>query len=330
MMTIERPIRAAALGFVATLTIACGDATTSPLITSRYTVTELANGAQITIAGLNNAGQLIGRAPVGTGLQNILIANGTTTDLGSCEPRGINAEGTVACAGGGLWRDGQVTAPNFPGDFSGSPVGINDQGTTAGLGGNSAVQGQAQDCPPVSCVYVATATRVALFTIPTGTGSFQFPRIDNGTDVVVFSGTGQAGPSGTILGADSSSRPYPCAGLPASGSLKALGGNGEVVGSAAQVDAPSTSDAIVCRDGVMETLSSVTSQANDISESGLIVGTTDDGHGFLWDNGRLTVLDQGIASGWHVTSADWVNDAGQIVVVASNGLLSETLLLTPR
>jgi hypothetical protein len=310
--------------------MACGDSSTSPSITSRYTVTALLSGAPLVVAGLNNEGQVVGHANIDGAVENVLITRGTTTDLGSCSPRGINAQGVVACVGGGLWREGEVTPAAFPKNFTGSPVGVNDHGTVAGRGSIPFVTGSTVPCSSMSCAYIASTTRLTVIEVPTGT--FQLPRIDNGADVVVFSWIGQDAPKGAIWQVDSTSQPYPCAGLPVNSSLRAVGGNHEVVGTAARADDPTNTDAIACRDGVMQSLGSTTNAANDISEHGLIVGTTDDGHGFLWDNGKLTILDRGlVAAGWRIVSADRVNDSGQVVATASDGSgAMEALLLTPR
>jgi hypothetical protein len=311
--------------------LACGDSSTSPLITSRYTVTALADGAPFVVVALNDAGQVVGRVTVGTTVENVLVSDGTTTGLGSCSATGINSQGTVSCAGGALWRDGGVTSGNFPTDFRGAPTGINDKGITAGVGYYPFIP-DSTACYSHSCAYIATATRVTVIDEPAGVHQVNVPRIDNGTDVIVFSWNGQAAPTGAIWEMDSTSRPYPCAGLPANSWLNAVGGNHEVVGIAVLTDDRTKTDAIVCRDGAMESLGVTTREAHDISKSGLIVGDTDDGHGFLWANGKMTVLDQGLAAAdWHVVSAQRVNDAGQMVVTASDGSgHSETLLLTPR
>jgi hypothetical protein len=319
------------IAILAGFLVACGDSPTSPLITSRYTVTMLAGGAPFVAAALNNAGQVVGRVTVGINVENVLINDGTTTDLGSCWATGINSQGAVSCLGGSVWRDGRVTPANFPAGFSGGATGIDDDGITAG-GGYYPFIPDSTACYSHSCGYIATATRVTLIDEPTGVHQVNVPRIDNGTDVIVFTWSGQAAPTAAIWEMDSTSRPYACAGLPSNSSLNAVGGNHEVVGIAVLTDDRTKTDAIVCRDGAMESLGVTTREAHDISKSGLIVGDTDDGHGFLWAAGKLIVLDQGLAvENWHVVSAQRVNDAGQIVVTASDGSgHSETLLLTPR
>lgn len=308
---------------------ACGDSSVSPLITSSYTVTELMDGAPFDVVALNNAGQLVGRT---NAQENVLVYQGATTDLGGCSPTGMNLQGTVSCVGGTVWRNGQVTSTTFPAGFTGSPSGVNDEGTVAGLGFYSSGSATTScDGRTKMCAYIATPTRVTVIDLRASANSAELPRIDNGTDVVVFSSNSEGEPSGTIWKADSTSQPYSCAGLPPGSSLRAVGGDDEVVGLAPQSTNPTKTDAIVCRNGSMQSLGTLTSVANDISESGLIVGTTDDGHGFLWADGKLTILDQGLGmSDWHVVSADRVNDAGDIVVTASNGSASTaTLLLTP-
>jgi hypothetical protein len=155
----------------------------------------------------------------------------------------------------------------------------------------------------------------------------------NGSDVLLLSFTDRSGTSVSpaVWTIDSISTPYECAGLPTNNQLTnlyAVGGDHEVVGAASLTDVPGNTNGIVCRDGIVQSLGPETNRARYISRNGLIVGTTDDGHGFFWKNGKLTILDKLVS--WtdaRVTNAYLVNNAGQIVVTASDG---ETLLLTPK
>ncbi len=67
------------------------------------------------------------------------------------------------------------------------------------------------------------------------------------------------------------------------------------------------------------TLSGGTSYANDINNNGVVVGNSD-GFAFIWDetNGMRNLNDLiSAGSGWTLTSANGINDAGQIVGTAS-------------
>ncbi|HET7631999.1 MAG TPA: hypothetical protein VFK16_06775 [Gemmatimonadaceae bacterium] len=298
------------------LAVACGDSSTAPqYVETDYTVTTLGDST-FTATGLNNAGQIVGSFRAGTVPEHVLIDHGTTTDLGPCAPDGINDDGVIACLNGTLWRNGTTTPLPLPPNFVLFSIGVNDQGVVAGAGITPHSAGDSEPCSQ-GCAFIAASGRLILFP---GL-AFGFLQMTHGTDVLI---------GGSIWKPDSTSTPYTCAGLPANSSAYVWGGDHEVIGRTAETKPANTlkSDAFVCRGGAMVSLGSATSRANDISESGLIVGTMDNGRGFLWNNGKLTVLGRiGEYTGAFVTDAYRVNDAGQIVVTTTVG---QTLLLTPK
>lgn len=334
------------VGLGLALTACGGDSATAPGdVTAKYTVTLLASDF-IDNAALNDSGQV-----AVSSAHNMLFHDGTTTDLGSCYPRGLNDAGAVICDGHTVWQNGSTLPVTFafPTGFHASFVGINDQEVfagTAGVGVFSAadttrcavsIAGPGGDAPSqskrVGCAFIADASgHVTIIEPPAGTTVLDVPRMSHSTDVLVFTSDGTQPLSGAIWRLDSTSIAYACAGLPLHAALTAAGGNHEVVGYAPQADDSTKTDAIVCTGGVMKSLGANTARANDISRNGLIVGTTDDGHGFLWNNGQLTILDKIAAyTGARIASAECVNDSGQIVAIASDGAGQySTVLLTPK
>lgn len=92
--------------------------------------------------------------------------------------------------------------------------------------------------------------------------------------------------------------------------------------------------------GVMEELGTVAglpfSRANGINSAGIIVGTASQFQGFsgrasVWRNGRITDLNSVIpsGSGWLLTSAEGINDRGQIVGFGTVQGQTRAFLLTP-
>lgn len=319
------------VGLAAVATSCGADSATAPAgIAAKYNVTILSTIA-IQAPSLNDAGQVVGYAD-----QNALFENDSLINLGSCTPEGINDAGRVACwlqrtGQAAIWDHGTGSPLTFSSGFRVLITGVNDSGITAGMGADVPSGLPGGTCKFLDCGFIADASGHGIVIAPPpGTDSVGVPLMSHGTEVVVFSYQAGHAPVGSIWRPDSTSAPYPCAGLPVNASLKAVGG-AEVVGYAPETSDSTKTDATVCKGGVMQSLGPRTARANDISRNGLVVGTTDDGHGFVWENGQLTILDQ--IAGYttdRIVSAECVNDSGQIVAIASNGKSSSTLLLTPK
>jgi probable HAF family extracellular repeat protein len=94
--------------------------------------------------------------------------------------------------------------------------------------------------------------------------------------------------------------------------------------------------AFLYKSGVMHdlgTLGQFASVAYDINDSGQVVGTAADAIGFLYEDstGVMTDLNTLIppSAGWSITSANAINDLGQIVATGFNGTEYHAVLLTP-
>jgi probable HAF family extracellular repeat protein len=307
-----------------------------------YTVHDLGalGGTQSTAASLNKSGQVAGASTTASGLTHAFrtapnsAINLLTDDLGTLgglysDARGINASGQVI----GVSTDGTGayfsyrTAPNAPvnpssdglgtlGGASHGPAttvsGIDDAGHA--VGESVAISGffHAFRTAANSPINPATDDLAGDF----GGQSSSAVSINNNGDIV-----------GTYLPAVAGAYPY--AVLLKSGTPTPIGGLG--LGSVAsmndmdQVAINVNEQAAVWSNGTVAPLAPLVSAALGINNSGQVVGYAPAGtapqHAFLYTSGVTVDLNTLIPanSGWTLTSANAINDLGQI---AGNGQIN--------
>jgi probable HAF family extracellular repeat protein len=310
-----------------------------------YMITDLGTfgGAFSLARGVNAAGEVVGQARTVCGSDHaFLYCNGVLTDLGALggtnsDARAINDLGQVI--GGADLGDGTSHAflysdevmcdlGTLPGSSSSIANGINDAGQVAGLS-YSTNQDQ----------------RAFLYNNGAMTDLGGLPGAD-------FSGARGLNGAGQVIGTShfrDSTGGYKRAFLATDGVLTGLGtfggmnsetqgidADGQVVGFADTVDA---THAFLYSDGDLVDLGTLpgylSSMARGINSFGQIVGTAGVGsiaHAFLDRDGVLVDLNDLLPedSGWTLTDATGINDAGQIVGQGTNpDGQSHAYLLTP-
>lgn len=250
--------------------------------------------------GINNSGQVVEE----WGSEGLLYSNGNVTNMGLFSPTGINNLGVVVGNGGHTYSNGQLTQI-LPGT---GLHGINDSGDIVGVnvnGGNYAF-------------LYSGGVMTDLGTLPGGGQSYA-SSINN---------------SGEIAGAAISSSGQYHAFSWFSGVMTDLGTLGGVNSTAAQINssgqivgrstvASNATHAFLFSAGIMTDLGILPgganySEANAINDLGEIVGdgftqTADDA--FVYYNGKMIDLNTLLPpnSGWSLTQAYGINNAGQIV-----------------
>jgi len=244
---------------------------------------------------LNNVGQVVGYSRISSGnftTEAFLWQNGVMTNLGvgTATPNEINDSGQVvgtrnSTSHGFIWQNGVVTDI---GDFGGGGSTAND------INNNGLVVGAAltsQSGPVIGPLYHAYLWQNGVM-----------------TDVGVLPGMEESGAS-------------------------AINSSGQIVGSSDTLDPETyevTSKSFLYSGGVMTALPvpSTESYAGDINDSGQVVGTMRAGggssnyHAYVYSGGVATNLNSLIpaGSGFHLISAQGINNAGQIVGYAYDSL----------
>jgi probable HAF family extracellular repeat protein len=302
----------------------------------QYTITEIGTlGGTISSArGINAAGQVAGTARVSAGHRHAFrYSGGVMTDLGTL--------GGTESVGAAINDAGQVTGWSRQGNetlraylYSGGTIG--DLGTLGGtssqawaINNGGQVAGFARRTDDVTHAFLWTNGTMLDLGKPHGTGSRAFGMNDLG-DVV-----------GEIL-TSTDSRPFLYSGGTMSDFGTPLGWTsarandinnlGQIVGYAVQQPGGS-SHAFLYHNGVATDLGTLGSYsiAQAINQNGQIVGQAGTG-AFLYSGGQMldlsTLLVNG--SGWTLTSADGINDVGQIVGYGTNPAgQTRGFLLTP-
>ncbi len=120
-------------------------------------------------------------------------------------------------------------------------------------------------------------------------------------------------------------------------SAKSINEAGQVVGAQLQTDGMNER-AILWDDNTVSdlgTLGGSRSAANDINEAGKVVGyaytSGETSHAFVWSQGQMSDLNSLLPanSGWTLTSANAINNNGQIVGYGVFNRQSRAFLLTP-
>lgn len=296
----------------------------------QYTVTDLGTFGGTTGAnGVNNSGQVAGYSAVAFSPPNLpvyhafLYSNGTMTDLEIASYAwGINDAGqVVGSANGGafVYNNGQVT---LLGGESSNASAINNKGQIVGWSYND----------------TAVNTHAVIFHDGTLT--------DLGTLDGIDSYARDINSSGEIVGASSMSgilHPFlykdnkmvDLGTLGGSSQAFAINDAGDIVGYS---DTNNGTHGFLYRGGIMSdlgTLGGSLSNANDINNGGQIVGVsytvTADSHAFIIANRVMNDLNDLIAgdSGWVLSSAESINDLGQIVGNGIHNGNNRAFLLTP-
>jgi probable HAF family extracellular repeat protein len=281
-----------------------------------YTITDLGiipdtiniNIQDVFALGLNESGQVVGFSNLVAGRAQAAHAfiwqNGKMTDLGENNfsyAYGVNASGQVV--GGGnfpgafFWQNGTSTSIVKPG----VAYAINNSGQVVGEFNGSNARAFAWQNGTLTDLGPGSATAI--------NASGQIVGSSNSNAVLWQNGTM------TTLGP---------------GSATGINASGLIVGS-------SNGEGVLWKNGTMINLGPFS--ANAINASAEVVGGTgihgiiDSGSvAMLWESGTMTDLNQLIApnSGWRLTDASAVNDAGQIVGVGLHNGLTRAYLLTPN
>lgn len=213
---------------------------------------------------------------------------------------------------------------------SGSAEAINNQGQIVGFSQNR----DGQECA-VAYTFAGGVTTIAdLGTLPGDVSSRASDINDWGVIVGVSTSAGRVGRAVQWVGGQPTALP----GLGgASAGAVAINASGVVVGSSGLPAASGgVQHAVLWRNGRitdLETLGNATSSANGINAAGLVVGTTGNvQRAFIYGQGHMVDLNTRIApdSGWVLTSANDINDRGQIAGTGYHNGVLRAFLITPQ
>jgi probable HAF family extracellular repeat protein len=280
-----------------------------------YTITDFPTPTGASVAnGINESGQVVGYVAGRREIVASLWTNGRRTDLGlgsGSYAVGINESGQVVGSNGALvflWRNGAVTSLG-----QGYANAINSSGQIVGT--NSFPDGHAMLWQNGTTTDLGRGYAAAI----------------NASGQIVGGSRGEAfQPFGRMLGFPDSH-----ALLWQNGTMTDLGpGYAAAINASGQIVGSSNSHAVLWQNGMMTDLG--VGYPSAINNSGQVVGGTNpadfrNGHALLWDNGKMIDLNSFLPlnSGWTLTNATGINDAGQIVGNGYNGAF-HAFLLTPR
>jgi probable HAF family extracellular repeat protein len=304
----------------------------------QWTITDIGGLSQTFGGGsnayaINDRGDVTGYSWAGQTVpqhDGFLWSNGEMTDLGipqgqySSTAMALNNHGMVVGTVSGpphggdrvaIYRDGQWTLPGLEGEA----YAVNDHGVVAGTYnvGNGAHGFMLKDG--------------LLYDLGTLGGSYSNAFGMNDKNVIVGSSYTPTGwPHGFVW--DGAMHDIGTLGGLAS-SLYAINSHGTAVGYAQARD---NAVAIVYENGRMQPIDvpgSTFSVARAINDKGAVVGQSDAG-GFLYDDGRLTILSSlpGVAAaGWTFLSPAGINNRGWITGTGShNGTCCRSFVLVPK
>lgn len=310
-----------------------------------YSITNLGTlgGGSSAAYSINNSGQVVGQSRSAYGLDHIFLwENGVMRDLGGFNsysspniPTSINDLGQVVGYSytiysavpfptGFLWQNGVVTtlAGINPINRANS---INNSGQVVGLSGYASLweNGVIRDLGSLDRRYYSEAYGINNIGQVVGiSGVAVLNRIS--THAFLWE-NGVMRDLGTLGGSNSGAN--------------SINDSGQVVGYS-QTSSGKSIHAFLWQNGVMKdlgTLGDSSSQAQSINNSSQIVGssstTSGDERSFLWQNGMMTDLNSLLPSnsGWNrLTSANDINDIGQIVGTGQIGDQSRAFLMTPN
>jgi probable HAF family extracellular repeat protein len=336
-----------------------GPAGTHPLGEAAYSITDLGTlgGDASEATGINNQGGVVGwSATAGGETHAFLYAAGTMTDLGtlpggtSSRATGINDAGqVVGFAGinehgpgfqeftqGFIWQDGSMQALGA----LYCPCTFNKRyGTSAAFGVNAAGQvvGDSETVRGEAFRHAFLWEGGAMQDIGGGAGSFSISVAYgiNGTGQVVGSFDGRA-----FLWQNGERRDLGTLPGHSLSTARAINSFGQVVGESVAVDGEAVARAVVWEGDTVRDLGTLpgdlSSRARGINGTGQVVGESFLPWGglsraVLWKNGAAYDLNTLISpgSGWILTSAAAINDAGQIVGAGLRDGRPRAFLLTP-
>ena len=332
-----------------------------------YTITEIGTlGGPTSLAtDVNATGQVVGAADTAAGQSHAFLwADGVLTDLGTLGgpaslAEAINARGQVVgmattapgqqLGGPGshafLWQGGRMTDLGTLGGPASEATDINDAGQV--VGGATLAPGQQQNATGNHGFLWAEGRLADLGALPGGTTS-RANGLNNRGQVVGISSGGTGTPLAAVRW--QSGQPTDLGALPGAGVMRAFAINdaGQVAGRAA--DAPEQARPDTCpaarrctpvlyRDGTWVALPTPPDAPNGaafaLNNAGQVVGAAQTAQGavraLLWNGGAATDLNALLPaeSGWVLTVAWGINDAGQIVGAGTHNGQQRGFLLTP-
>ncbi|CAN5914042.1 hypothetical protein BH11GEM2_BH11GEM2_11860 [soil metagenome] len=273
-------------------------------VTAGYGSALLPGSDSVTVAGVNDGGQVAGYWPArGSVLRGLGISQGGIVEYGDCQPAAINNAGQVACAYGATRYSSGVLEYRQP--VGSRATGITEQGTIYGMGiggtwspflwtpqGETTLPGFVSATGKVNSLGHGAAT--------SGSGLYFQGLLTRATGVVGLGGTGRYSAALGLNDAD------------------------DVVGSSESMGSGYTLGILwrAANGWITQSLGVRTRRAVGISETGLVVGEGADGP-FLWRGDRYALLSDVVAeSGWIFTGTPAISRNGTIAtygIHASSG-----------
>ncbi len=311
-------------------------------------------GTSNTALAINNSGHVVGTSNTSGNATTHAVSwkQGALTDLGVAYGQAsyaydINSQGQIAGysfgaalgSGGGpvfkgvatLWAGGNTVALSNEGFAGAFGYGINESGVVVGTVSNAGSTSAAK--------WVGDSF-VLLGSLGGASGA---AAINSAGDTVGWSySEGATSFSATYWSGSTASALQRLSGTTGASSAESINDSGTIVGYSALTPGGSGSIATVWFGGVAQALESLggqTSAANSLNEVGDIVGYSESVDGIvqaaLWSGGKITNLndlldDASLQAGWHLDTAQDINDYGWIVGTASNarlGIYSAAFLL---